>query len=52
MGAKKDYSVVIDGFVVYVGPIRTATIVYKSFESFFSCKGDIKDHNLVLSFKI
>ncbi|WGL31269.1 hypothetical protein [Dipodfec virus UOA04_Rod_848] len=52
MGAKKDYSVVVDGFRVFVGPIRTATIVYKSFEEFFSKVDRLDKHSLVLSFKL
>lgn len=52
MGAKKDYSVVIDGVVVYVGPIRTATVVYKCFEEFFSRVDSLGKHSLILSFKL
>lgn len=52
MGAKKDYSVVVDGHEVFCGPIRTASIVYKSFESYFIFMNESKKHSVVLSFKL
>ncbi|WGL31297.1 hypothetical protein [Dipodfec virus UOA04_Rod_868] len=61
MGAVKHYSVNVNGVSVYNGPIRTAEIVYRAFESYFntfylegkSSETHIKSRpSLVLSFKL
>ncbi|UPW41955.1 hypothetical protein [Dipodfec virus RodF1_56] len=52
MGAKKDYSVIVDRVEVFYGPIRTATLVYKSFEKYFLELDEFKLHSISLSFKI
>lgn len=50
MGASKYYDVLLDGILIYSGPIRSAQLVYDSIDKSLGILADSFKHQLVLAF--